>query len=456
LLVKAIVEKLENDKAKIDIEIEASEFEQTVQKVYLKSKSGIALPGFRKGKAPRKVLERYYGEGMFHEDAFEMIFPRAYYRAISENGIKPAGEPTDLNVIQMGNGQDLKFSVQVQIEPKPELGRYKGVEIVKMSDKVNEEEVAHELSHLKEEHARWLIKEEAAALGDRVSINITCNIDNEPIEAISKESQFLSLGTDGYLPGFDANLIGLKADEQKQFDFTLPEDYAISEYAGKTVTFDVTVKEVKYCEFPELDDEFAKDVSEFDTISEFVESIKVKIQKGKTEQMEHDLQSRLLSKIADGSKLEIPANMIENRVSSMLHETEHRTQALFGKTLKELEEIKYFSLSEMKENYKKEAYADIKTELILDEIASIEGLQATDDEMEARLPKDFPVAWKNRELENDKDINYFEALKDALTRKKVIDFLLKNAVIIEGELNDSMENEGIEDRDLTLVTETEV
>jgi len=454
-LVKAVIEKLENDKVKIEIEVDASEFEKIVEKVYLKNRSGIAIPGFRKGKAPRKIIERFYGEGMFHEDAFEMIFPKAYYKVVSENGLKPADEPSDIDVIQIGKGQNLKFSINVQVEPKPELGTYKGVEIVKVPDKATEEDVSHELSRLMEEHARWITKEDGATSEDRVNVSYTGYVDDEPLELFSAQNRTVVLGTDVYMRGFNAHLIGMKAGEQKQFEHTVPDNYSIQEFAGKNVTFDVTINEVKYREMPELDDEFAKDVSEFDTLEELKDSIRIRLQKEKSEYAKHEMQSQLLSKISEVSKVEIPDNMIENRVSAMIHESDHRTQALFGKTLKELDEIKYISLDEMKDNFKIEAYDDIKVELILNEIAAIEGLNASDDEIEAKLPKAFPDGWRSFELDNNKDINYLENLKEAITRKKVIDFLTENAVIVEKDTDDNADSAKAE-ADLSCAVETEV
>jgi len=430
-LVKAVVEMLENDNVKIEIEVDASEFEKSVEKVYLKNRGAIAMPGFRKGKAPRKIIERFYGEGVFHEDAFELIFPKVYYKTISENGLKPAGEPTDIDLVQIGNGQNLIFTVKVQVEPKPELGVYKGVEIVKMPVEATEEDMAHALSHLVEEHARLIAKEDGAATDDRVNISYTGYVDDEPLDLFSAKNRNIILGTDTYMQGFDAQLIGMRAGEQKQFDHIVPEDYSIKEFAGKTVTFDIAMNEVKYRELPELDDEFAKDVSEFETLEELKESIKIRIEKEKSTNAENEMHSQLLRKISEASKVEVPDSMIKSRVSSMLHETEHRIKSLFGKTLEELDEIKYISIDEMKDKYKTEAYNDIKAELVMDEIARIEGLVATEDEIEAKLPKDFPVAWKSRELDNNRDINYFENVKEMITKKKVIDFLVENAIFVD-------------------------
>lgn len=455
-MVKAVVEKLENDKVKIEIEVDASEFEKTVEKVYLKNRSGIAIPGFRKGKAPRKVIERFYGAGVFHEDAFEMVFPKAYYKAVSENGIKPADEPSDIDVVQIGSAQNLKFSVKVQVEPKPELGVYKGVEIVKVSDIVTEEDISDALLRLKEEHARWLTKEDEAALEDRVNVSVTAHLEEEMIEEISNKNRSLILGLDAFLPGFDAKLIGMKLGEKKQFAFTLPDDYSIPEYAAQVVSFDVTMNEIKYRELPEIDDEFAKDVSEFDTIERLKDSIRIKLQKEKSDHSENEIRARLLSKISESSKVDIPDNMIDNRVESMLHESDHRTQALFGKTLEELDEINYISLDEMKESYKQQAYIEVKSDLILDEIAAVEGLRATDDEIEEKLPKGFSSGWRSRELDNNKEINYLETIKDSITRKKTIEFLLENAVFVEENTNDGADSAEAEEKDSVSAIETEV
>jgi len=455
-LVKAVIEKLENDKVKIDIEVDASEFEKIVEKVYLKNRSGIAIPGFRKGKAPRKVIERFYGGGVFHEDAFEAIFPKAYYKAVSENGIKLAGEPFDIDVVQIGNGQNLKFSVKVQAEPKPELGEYKGVELVRLSDKATEEDISKALLRLKEEHARWLAKEDTAALGDRVNISVAAYVEDKTIDEISDKNKALILGMDVFLPGFDAELVGMITGEQKQFAFTLPDDFTIPEYNAVVVTFDVTMNEIKYRELPELDDEFAKDVSEFDTLEEFKDSIRIRLDKEKSENAQYGMQSQLLKKISDNSKVEIPEIMIDNRVEVMLHESDHRTQALFGKTLEELDEIKYISLDEMKDSFRIEAYADIKAELILNEIAAIEGLQATDDEIEGKLPKDFSSGWKSHELDNNKEINHLENIKDSITKKKVIEFLLENAIFVEAKTDDGADNTEAEEKDSNSAVETEV
>ena len=455
-MVKAVIEKLENDKVKIDIEVDASEFEKSVEKVYLKNRSGIAIPGFRKGKAPRKVIERFYGGGVFHEDAFEVIFPKAYYKAVSENGVKPAGEPFDIDVLQIGNGQDLKFSIKVQVEPKPEVGAYKGVEIVKLSDKATEEDISKALLRIREEHARWLAKEDAAALGDRVNISVAANVEDNTIEEISDKNKALMLGKDAFLPGFDAKLIGMITGEQKQFAFTLPDDFTIPELKAEVVTFDVTMNEIKYREMPELDDEFAKDVSEFDTLEELKDSIRIRLENEKSENAQHGMQAQLLKKISDSSKVEILDVMIDNRVEAMLHESDHRTQALFGKTLEELDEINYISLDEMKDSFKIEAYADIKAELILDEIAAIEGLQATDDEIEGKLPKGFSLGWKSHELDNNKEINYLENIKDSITRKKTIDFLLENAIFVEANTADNADSTEAEEKDSSSAVETEV
>jgi len=435
LLVKSTFEKLENNMVKLDIEVDAAEFDKAVSSVFNKNKNAIAIPGFRKGKAPRKIVERFYGENVFHEDAFEALFPKVYYKTISENGFKPAAEPNDVDIEQIGNGQDLKFSLKVQLEPKPTLGEYKGVEVTKGSEDISENEVTEALSKLQAEHVRWVEKSDAASLGDRVTISYVGKINEEVSDLFSSENRTFNLGLDSYLKGFDANLTGMAVSEKKEFEFTLPEDFHANELAGKTIAFEVTMNEIKSRELPELDDEFAKDTSEFDSLELLKDSVKERLAKEKKEKLEHEVEIQILDKVASVSLVEIPENMIENRVKSMLHESDHRTQSLFGKTLQELDDIKYISIEEMKTSFRVEAERDIKIELVLDEIALVEGLKATEQEIEEKLPKGFPDSWKNYELTSNREINYLENLKEAITRKKVVDFLLEKAVIVNEEIS---------------------
>lgn len=446
--MRATVEKLDNNMVKLEVEVESLEFEKTLQQVYNKNRVHFAIPGFRKGKAPRKVIERFAGEGVFYEDAFREIFPSAYRKALVTYNIEPADQPDDIEIVNIGEGQNLLFTVKVQLEPVPEVGQYKGIEIEKVSDEVTENDVDDELKKLQQKQTRWLtVEDEGAKDGNGVIISCAASLEDQEIESLTSQRKMLMLGNDQFVPGLDSQLIDMKQGEHKEFELLMPDNFEDEALRAQTLSFSVVMLEIKTKEMPEIDDEFAKDVSEFDSLQDLKEDLRVKKQKELKVQAKNQMVAQLITKICENSSVDIPESMVERSVENMLEHAEEDAKKHFGRGLADLEKYNLINLETIKANYKEQAQAEIKEKLVLKQIAAIEGVIADTSEVQNALPKDFRSDWENLTAEDDADYEYIKSLKEILAIRKTIDILFESAVVIEKVTQENETQETLEEAD---------
>ena len=428
--MKATVEKIEKNKVKLEIEVDPHIFDKAMESAYLKNRKNIAIPGFRKGKAPRKVIERYYGERIFYEDALNIACPEAYDQAVKENGIEPVDRP-EIDIVQIGQGNPLIFTATVTIKPEVELGQYKGVEVEKVEYPVTDEEVEERLRQELERNARWItVEDRAVKLGDRVTLDYSGTVDGEAFEGGTAQNQSLEIGSGRFIPGFEEQLIGANIGEEKEIKVTFPEDYFREELKGKEAVFKVTVHEIKEKELPALDDEFAKDVSEFDTLEEYKADLRKKMEEIAKERAQVENENNVISKVVENATVDIPEVMVENQLDSILRDFDYRLR-FQGLDLERYLKLTNTSLDDFRAQYRNEAYNRVKTQLVLEKIAREEAITVEEADMEKEYER-MAEQYKRSVDEVKKDFaGSAEYIKENLLIQKTVDFLVHSAHFTE-------------------------
>ena len=358
------VEKKENSTVELTIHVEADEFEAAVQKAYLKSRSRIAVPGFRKGKAPRKIIEGMYGSGVFYEDAINDVYPGAYEAAVKEQGLEDMGHPV-MDIVEVNKEKGLIFTALVSVRPEAKVKAYKGLTAPKAEVSVTDEDVENELQPYVRRATRLISVDREVKLGD------TAVIDFE--------------GSGSFVPGFEDQIIGLKAGDEKDLDITFPEDY-VADLAGKAVVFKVKVKEVKESQLPTVDDEFAKDVSEFETLADFKKDLGEKLTQRRTAEAQNDFEQAILEQLVDNLEADIPNGMVETQLDKIMDEYAMRMSSQ-GMSMDDYLKMMGMTPEMMRASSKPAALNQVKTELALEAVAAAENLEITDEECEAEVNK---------------------------------------------------------------------
>jgi trigger factor len=429
--VKATAEKIENNKVKLKIQVDAQDFEKALDKSYMKNKGKFLIPGFRKGKAPRKLIERYYGEGVFYEDAFNEIFHEVYWKAVEENGLEPVDYPTVEEIEQIGSGKDLVFTASVVVKPEVELGQYKGIEVEKVEYNVTDKDVEDALKRIQQRYARWVAVEgRPIKEGDLVTLDYQGFVDGQPIKDGSAQNYALEVGSKSFIPGFEEQLIGLNAGDEKEIKVTFPEDYGIEELKGKEAVFKVKIHDIKEKELPELDDEFAKDVSDFETLEEYKVHLREVLEREAQNQAREQMEEQLLSQVVEGAKVDIPDVMVEREIDNMLSNFEFGLYYR-GLTLKRYLELTGTSMEDLRAQYRQEAYTRVKTGLVLEKIAKVEDIEVTQEDLDKELEglaNQFNITVEEARKRYAEGL---ERRKDELLTRKTIDFLMDNAVIVD-------------------------
>jgi len=423
------IEKTENaNEVKLEITIEAEKFKEAIQKVYFKSAKYFNIPGFRKGKAPMQIVERYYGKEIFYEDAFNEVAQEALEEAVKENKLEVVSRP-DIEVTQIEKGKDLIFIATMQTKPEAKLGKYKGIEIEKIEYNVTNEDIEHELSHMQEHNSRLItIEDRAVESGDIATIDFEGFVDGEAFEGGKAEGHELEIGSNSFIPGFEDQVIGMKTEEEKEIQVKFPDEYFSKELAGKDATFKVKVNEIKKKELPKLDDEFAKDVSEFDTLKELKESIKEKQEKQNEEKAKYETQEAVIKAVCKNMKVEIPSGMIEIEVDNMLKDIEQRL-AYQGLKLEQYLQMMGKTEEEIRKEYEPQAIDGIKSRLALEAVIQAEKIETTDKEIEEKLKEMAKNYGKENDEEFLKNENVRNYIKEGLASEKAMEFLVKNAKI---------------------------
>ena len=422
------VEKTENkNEVKTEITVEASKFDDAMKKVYFKSAKYFNIPGFRKGKAPMNIVEKYYGKEIFYEDAFNEVASESYDEALKDNKIEAVSHPT-IDVVQMGKGQDLIFTAVVQTKPEIELGKYKGIEINKIEYNVSDDDINHELGHMQEHNSRLItIDDRPVENGDITVIDFVGSVDGVEFEGGKAENHELTIGSNTFIPGFEDQIIGMKIDEVKDIKVKFPDEYFSKDLAGKDAVFKVTLHEIKKKELPELDDEFAKDVSEFDTLDELKASIKEKLETQNADRAKYETEDAVIKAVCEDAKLDIPDGMIHLELDNMIKDMEQRL-SYQGLKFDQYLQMMGKTEEEFRKESEPQAIEGIKSRLALEAIIKKEKIEATDKEVNEKLEEMAKSYGKTAEDLKDNE-NIKEYIKNGITSEKAIDFLVKNAKI---------------------------
>lgn len=419
--------KVDTNVWELEVSVDGDTFKDAVTKAYLKQRKNITIPGFRKGKAPRAFIEKYYGEGVFYEDALEAIYPDAVASAIEEAKLEPVDTPYDLEIPEMGNdGVTMKFKVTVK--PKVELGEYKGLKATKKSTKVTADEVKAELARMQEQNSTVSdVDDRAVKKNDIVVIDFEGFVDGKAFEGGKAEKYELTIGSNQFIPGFEDQIIGHKIGDKFDVNVKFPEDYQ-ADLASKDAVFKIKLHGIKVKEVPALDDEFANDVSEFDTLDELKKDIKKQLEKRKNDDAENELHNTLLEEVAKGIKAEIPEAMIEKTIDDDVNEYSYRLQS---QGLKLETYLKYtgMDMKGFREGFKERAETQVRLNLALEKIIEKENIEVTEEDIEAEYKK-YADAY-NMDIDTIKKAVSAESLKPELASRKAIDLIVDSAVVTE-------------------------
>ena len=425
------VEKLEKNMAKLTIEVSAEEFDVAIEQAYQKDKKKISLPGFRKGKAPRKMIEKMYGTGVFYEDAANIVIPKAYSEAAKECGEEIVSQP-EISVTQIGAGQPFIFTAEVALKPAVTLGDYKGVEVEKTPVEVSEEEVDKEVDKERENNSRTIdVDDRAVEKGDMIKLNFEGFVDGTPFEGGKAEDYSLTIGSGSFIPGFEDQLIGAKIGEEVEVNVTFPEEYHAAELKGKPAVFQCTVNEIKVKELPEADDEFAKDVSEFDTLAEYKDDIRAKLLEKKTADAKREKQNKTVAKAVENATMEIPEAMITEQVRRMADDFARRLQSQ-GLSMDQYMQFTGLTMDALAQQMRPEALKRIQNSLVLEAIAKAENIEVSDEKVNEEIEK-MAAAYKMeadklKELIGDAEK---EQMKSDLAIQAAVDMITDAAVEVE-------------------------
>ena len=414
------VEKMEKNMAKLTIEVSAEDVEKAMQSAYQKAKGRISIPGFRKGKAPRKMIEQMYGKGVFLEDAVNALIPEHYSKALGECELEIVSQPK-IDLVQTEPGKALIFTAEVAVKPEVTLGEYKGVEVPKSEIEVTDEEVEAEVKKEQEKNSRTInVEDRAAQLNDIVTIDFEGSVDGVPFDGGQATEYPLTLGSNTFIPGFEDQLVGAKVGDDVDVKVTFPEEYQAKELAGKEAIFKCAVKKIEAKELPELDDDFAKDVSEFDTLAEYKEHVKTNLVEKKENEAKHAKEDAAVDKIIENAQMDIPEAMLETQCRQMLDDFSRRMQSQ-GLSMDQYFQFTGMTAEKMMEDMKPQALKRIQTRLVLEKVAEVENIQPTEEEVNEEISKMAEAykmeADKLKELLGERELEHMK--KDMAVQKAV-------------------------------------
>ena len=420
------VENTENkNEVKLTFNIEAEKFEEAMKKVYAKTAKYFSIPGFRKGKAPMQLVERQYGSAIFYEDTFNELVPEIYDEAIRENKVEAVSKP-NIDIVQMEKGKELIFTATVETKPEVELGKYKGIEIKKIEYTTSDKDIEHELGHMAERNARLItIDNRPVEKDDIVTIDFEGSIDGVKFEGGKAENHELTIGSNTFIPGFEDQIIGMNIDDEKDVKVKFPDDYFSKDLAGKDAVFKVKLHEIKKKELPKMDDEFAKDVSEFDTLDELKNSIKEKLDTENENKTKYETEEEAIKVVCENTKIDIPNGMIELEIDNMLQNMESRL-SYQGLNLNQYLQIMGKTEEEVREEFKEQAERQVKSRLVLEAIVKAEKIEASPEEVTEKI-KDMAKQYGRKEEELLENVQLKDYISENLKTEKAIDFIVKNA-----------------------------
>lgn len=422
------VEKLEKNMAKLTIEVSADDLEKALQSAYKKQKNRITLPGFRKGKVPRQMIEKMYGPEIFYDDAINELMPKAYADAYDECELDIVSRP-EVDVVQIEKGKPFIFTAEVAVKPEVTLGEYKGLEVDKISTRVTQKEVEERLKEEAEKNARTVTVEDRAVQdGDEVIMDFEGFVDGEAFEGGKGENYPLTIGSGSFIPGFEEQLVGAEAEKEVEVSVTFPEDYHAKELKGKDAVFKCTVHEIKMKELPEIDDEFAAEVSEFDTLDEYKADLKAKIKEQKEAEGKRKQEDQAVEKAVENASFEIPEAMITTNISQMTDDFARRMQSQ-GLTMEQYFQLTGMTAEKMEEEMRPQAIKRIETRIVLEAVAKAENIEISDEKIDEEISK-MAESYK---MEADKLKEFMsdaekKQMKEDMAVQEAVTFLVENAV----------------------------
>ena len=425
----ATLEKLEKNKAKLTITVPAETFAAATQQAYIRGMKHYNVPGFRKGKAPRKVIENLYGGEVFFEDAFEIVWGEAYDAAVDEHGLFVVDKPAlDIEKISLEDG--VVFTAEVQLKPEVTLGAYKGIEVPEPTYTVEDDAVMAELQQEQEKNARFLDVDRAAENGDRVVLDYSGSVDGVKFDGGTAEDQTLLLGSGTFIPGFEEQLVGMKAGESKDIEVTFPKEYA-KELAGKKAVFAVTIKAVQLKELPALDDEFAKDISEFDTLDAWKADKKKTLTERAEASKKSAVEERVIKAVCDNASVDIPDVMTDRQINYMLQDLAYRLQ-MSGLSLQDYCKYTGMDPAGLKESYRGEAAARVKMQLVIEAVGKAENIQCEEADYDKSVSEYAAHENMSKEdFEQNLSEEDVEFMKDRAVAEKTVKFLVDNCKLVK-------------------------
>lgn len=427
--MKAELLKKEGNQVTFKITVDNDKFEGAVTKAYNKNKGKFNIPGFRKGKAPKQIIESQYGKGVFYNDAIDMLFPEIYPKALDELDIDPIARP-DLDIEEISKDNGLVMVVNVEVKPEVNLGEYKGIEIAKPDYTVNEDEVNLRLEEMRSKASRLVDVERAIENGDNTVIDFEGFVDGVAFEGGKGEDYSLVIGSNTFIPGFEEQLVGKNKGEEVEVNVEFPAEYHAENLAGKPATFKVTVKNVQKKELPELNDEFAADTTEFNTLEELKKDLKAKVEEEAKNRADAEMKNSLVEKVSEGTELEVPEAMVETQIDNMLMELNYQLQYQ-GLQLEQLLQMTGRTIEELRNEKREEATKLVKSSLILEAIAKAENVEVSEEEVDAEVEK--MAKMYNMEADKIKSMmkaTDLEDIKGQLKMRKTIDLLVDSAKLV--------------------------
>ena len=422
------VEKTENNnEVKLEITVEAEKFDGAIKTVFNKNAKYFNIPGFRKGKAPYQIVEKTYGAQIFYEDAFNEIAGQAYEEALKENKIEAVSKP-EIDLVQIEKGKDLIFTAVVSTKPEVTLGKYKGIEIKKVEYNVSDEDVEHELGHMAEKNARLVsVEDRPVESGDITVIDFEGFVDGKAFDGGKAENHELTIGSNTFIPGFEDQIIGMKLEEEKEINVKFPEEYFSANLAGKDAMFKVKLHEIKKKEMPEINDELAKDISEFDTIDELKKSIREKQEEQNKQRAKYETEDEVIKAVCDEAKVDIPNGMIELEIDRMAQDIETRL-SYQGMKLEQYLKMMNKTMEDFRKENREQAENAVKSRLVLEAVEKDAKIEVTEEEISAKI-KEMAENYGRKEEEVKDNPELVKYIGDSLKTEKTINFLVENAKI---------------------------
>ena len=427
----ATFEKLENNRAKLTITVSPEAFGAAVQKAYLKTAGRYNVPGFRKGKAPRKVIETMYGESAFYEEAFELVWGEAYDAALAEHNLTAVDKPS-IDITTISGEEGVVYTAEVQLMPEVTLGAYQKLEVPEPDFAVSDEEVMAEIEKEREKNARYIELDRAVENGDRVILDYSGSVDGVKFEGGTAEDQQLVIGSGTFIPGFEEQIVGMKTGDEKDINVKFPEEYS-APLAGKDAVFAIKIKAVQVKELPALDDEFAKDISDFDTLDALKADKKAKMDEKAAKNRQSAIENIALQKAAENAIVDIPDVMIERQINHMLRDISYQL-SMSGLSLEDYVKYTGTDMIGLKESYRAEALARVKTQLVVEAIAKKEGLTCSEDDLKAIIAEYADGSGKSAEdFEKSLSEDDREYLSDNVIARKAVKIVTDSVVLVKGE-----------------------